>query len=96
MRRGPDPDLTNEFDYQKLEADNFATNAGGQALVESVEFRLEGIARSALLKYEEWVDVAFHGLLHHEWAGLKPKVLHAIDALHDLRFPEHPGHSRET
>ena len=57
----------NELNYQKLEADVFSLNVAGRALVESVGFRLEGVARSANLKNNEWTDTAFYGLLHEDW-----------------------------
>ena len=56
-----------ELRYQKVEAEVFADNQAGRALVESVGMVLEGVSRRSIQKYGEWIDAAHYGILWEEW-----------------------------
>ncbi len=56
-----------ELRYHKVEAEVFAHNQAGRALVESMGMVLEGVSRQSIRKYGEWIDAAHYGILWEEW-----------------------------
>ena len=51
------------LEYDKLEAEVFATNERGRRLVEHAGFALEGMVRRSQRKYGKWIDAAIYGML---------------------------------
>ncbi len=56
-----------ELNMHKIEAEVFAHNVAGRALVESMGMVLEGVLRRSIRKYDDWVDAARYGILWEEW-----------------------------